>query len=237
MSDVGNKGVIYVNGYDMTTSFKQYSIPMKGKAVKATTLSKSTQVYLPGAPVSADFSASGFYDGGAAGADALLRAVLASTSLWNVCPRGDTAGLVSYGLKTVNTKHQKMSDTATAIPLSVSGTSKVGGERSIILHAMGAETVDGDGTAYDGGASSTAGGAFYLQVTAITGAATFTVKHSADNAAADPYAAIATFTGTSAIGAERVAIAKGTTIKEWLRVTWDVGTTATFHIAFCRFPV
>lgn len=234
---IGNKSVHLFNGYDFTAFLNQFSVPMKGKAAKATTFGKTAQVYLPGAPQSAEFSNGGFFSGTAGEANAVLRAALRGIVIYTLCPTGNVDGSVSYGFKAVDTKHSKSSDLTNAVPIGVGGVSKVGGERCITLHALAAQSTDDQGDGIDNTVETTAGGAGYLQMTAVSGACAITIEHSDDDAATDPYTAIVTFDSMSAIGAQRVAVPKGTTIKQWVRAAWNVGTSATFYVGLCRFPV
>jgi hypothetical protein len=233
---IGNKSVHLFNGYDFTAFLNNFSLPMKGKAAKGTTFGKTAQVYFDGAPQGADFTNSGFFSGSAGEANAVLRAALRGIVIYALCPTGNVDGSVSYGIKAVDTKHSKSSDLTNVVPIGIGGTSKVGGERCITLHALAAQTTDDQGTSIDNGAETTAGGAGYLQMTAVSGACVITLEHSDDDAATDPYTAIVTFDSMSTIGAQRVAVAKGTTIKQWVRAAWNVGTSATFYAGLCRFP-
>lgn len=95
-----------------------------------------------------------------------------------------------------------------------------------IIESLGAESGDGvtgDGS-LDNAASSADGGAGYLQVKSLTlgGYTSVTVKiqESSDDGAGDAFADVVTFTAvTAAEIAERVAVATGTTVERYLRVT------------------
>lgn len=99
---------------------------------------------------------------------------------------------------------------------NVSGTV----EEGVILQTHTALTATTTGTAVDNTTSTTAGGAAYLQISALTGFTNIavTVEHSADNVT---YATLATFTGvTAAPAAERVAISG--TINRYTRAVTTV---------------
>lgn len=107
-------------------------------------------------------------------------------------------------------------------------------DQGVILHPLGAETVDTNGTSVDNGAASTNGGAAILQVKAFSGlsSAVFTVADSANNSA---FSTIATFaTVTSAPTAERIALAG--TIRQYTRYVVDVTGTGsvTFMVGLAR---
>lgn len=105
-----------------------------------------------------------------------------------------------------------------------------------VLHALGAETADGNGTAVDRGASpitpTTHGLTAVIHMTAYTGLTSIAVKiqHSTDNSV---WADLVSFATRTAIGAERVSVADGTTVNRYLRVVTDVTGTgsATFLVA------
>lgn len=87
-----------------------------------------------------------------------------------------------------------------------------------------------------GSTSSTAGGAAYLHVTAITGGTlTVTIQDSADYT---NWLEIGTtgahFTGATAVGTQRIAISG--TVRKYIRALWTyAGTSATMAVAFTRY--
>lgn len=100
-------------------------------------------------------------------------------------------------------------------------------------------TVGGAGGTFLRGRTSN-GGVGYLQITQIAlgghDAASITVRHSADNVT---FADLAVFTAATAIGAERKAVAAGTTVNRYMAVALDftgAGTdpTCTFFVGFAR---
>jgi hypothetical protein len=106
-------------------------------------------------------------------------------------------------------------------------------EMGYVVHALGAETADGNGTAVDRGASpltpTTRGLVAALHVTAYTGltSAALKIQHSADNSI---WADLVAFTSVTAVGFERVSVATGTTVNRYLRVVTDV--TGTGSVTF-----
>lgn len=116
-------------------------------------------------------------------------------------------------------------------------------DNGIILHALSTETANFDtegASSQDAGASSSAGGAGYVQLTELaldtaTNLALF-VRHSADDVT---YANLVTFTPRTAIGAERKAVTG--TVNRHLAVkgTWTGGagasSSATVMIGFARY--
>lgn len=104
-------------------------------------------------------------------------------------------------------------------------------ELGFVMHALGAETADGNGTAVDRGAGITSvlGAAAGLHVTAYSGftSAAFKIQHSEDNSV---WADLVAFASVTATGAQVVKLAAGTTINRYLRVVTDV--TGTGSVTF-----
>lgn len=102
-----------------------------------------------------------------------------------------------------------------------------------VIHALAAETADGNGTAVDRGATpltpTTHGAAVAIHVTAYSGltSAAIKVQHSTDNST---WADLVAFTSVTAIGSERKLVADGTTVNRYLRVVTDV--TGTGSVTF-----
>jgi hypothetical protein len=113
-----------------------------------------------------------------------------------------------------------------AVAFSVSATADESIEMGYVLHPLAAETATGNGTAVDRGlgVTSALGLAASLHVTAYTGLTSATVKiqHSTDNST---WADLTTFNATTAIGAQLVKLAAGTTINRYLRSVLTVAGT------------
>jgi hypothetical protein len=105
-----------------------------------------------------------------------------------------------------------------------------------VIHALGPETADGNGTAVDRGAApltpTTRGAAVAIHVTAYSGltSAAIKVQHSPDNSV---WSDLVAFTSVTAITSERKLVADGTTVNRYLRVVTDVTGTGsvTFLVA------
>lgn len=101
-----------------------------------------------------------------------------------------------------------------------------------VLHPLGAETVDGNGTSVDRGVvgtPSTGGLAAALHVTAYAGltSALLKVQHSTDNSV---WADLVSFTSVTAVTSQRVSVPNGTTVNRYLRAVTDV--TGTGSVTF-----
>lgn len=106
---------------------------------------------------------------------------------------------------------------------------------AVSLADLAAVTGDADGTGVDNGAGTTNGGAAFLHCTAYAGLTSVVckVQHSTDNSA---WSDLATFTTVTAIGSERVTVAAGATVNQYLRASFDVtgSGSATLQMSFAR---
>ena len=122
---------------------------------------------------------------------------------------------------------------ADAVGYTLSAQADESVEMGYVIHALGAETADGNGTAVDRGASpitpTTHGAVVAMHVTAYSGltSAAIKVQHSTDNSV---WADLVAFTSVTAIGWERKSVADGTTVNRYLRVVTDV--TGTGSVTF-----
>jgi hypothetical protein len=106
-------------------------------------------------------------------------------------------------------------------------------EAGQVVGDMTAITIDGNGTAVDGGAATANGGVAQIHVTAFSGLTNniVTIEHSVDGVGS--WATIATFATYTGLTSERVVIAPATTIRRYLRVVDNVtGTGSTVRAVF-----
>lgn len=108
-----------------------------------------------------------------------------------------------------------------------------------VIHALTAETADGNGASIDRGAApatpTTHGGAFGLHVTAFSGltSAALKVQHSTDNAT---WADLATFVTATAVGFQLVKLAPTVTVNRYLRCVTDVTGTGSVTFLMTAAP-
>jgi hypothetical protein len=129
---------------------------------------------------------------------------------------------------------------ADAVGMTLAATADESTEMGYVIHALAAETADGNGTAVDRGAVlgvgpvafTTHGLVAAIHVTAYSGltSAAIKIQHSTDNSV---WADLVAFTSITALTSERVRVANGTTINRYLRVVTDVTGTGsvTFLVA------
>ena len=122
------------------------------------------------------------------------------------------------------------SDVVTASAASQStGNTDLG----VALEDFTAISADGNGTARDLTAASSAGGVAHLHVTAFSGLTNniVTIEHSVDGATS--WSTLVTFATYTGVTSERVEVAPGTTIRRYLRVVDNVtGTGSTTRAVF-----
>ena len=119
-----------------------------------------------------------------------------------------------------------------AVGFTFNGAADDGVEAGFVLHALGAETGDGNGTSVDRSAdlaSSALGAAAGLHVTAYSGftSVAFKIQDSPDNSA---WSDLVSFTSVTAVGAQVVKTAADEAVARYLRVVTDV--TGTGSITF-----
>ncbi len=105
-----------------------------------------------------------------------------------------------------------------------------------IIEDLTAITIDGNGTARDGGAGSSNGGVAHIHSTAFSGFTSndVTIEHSVDGSTS--WATLVTFAQITGLSGERVEVAAGATVRRYLRVVDNVTGTGsnTRSVAFGR---
>lgn len=150
-----------------------------------------------------------------------------------VCPYGTAIG--SFAITVLGDPAEWGIDAqvADAVGYSFTATADESVDMGFVLHALGAETVDGNGASVDRGALSLNGGVAAIHTTAYAGltGAIIKVQHSTDNST---WADLITFTNITGVSSERKFLAKGTTVNRYVRVVTDVTGTGsvTFLVAF-----
>lgn len=148
-------------------------------------------------------------------------------------PDGTAVGKPAFFVLGDPTDHAIDASVSDAVGYTMSAQADESVEMGYVLHALGAETVDGNGTTVDRGASpltpTTHGLVASIHVTAYSGltSAAIKIQHSTD---ASSWADLVSFTSITAIGFERVKVADGTTVNRYLRVVTDV--TGTGSVTF-----
>jgi hypothetical protein len=146
-------------------------------------------------------------------------------------PDGDAVGKFAIFATLDVTDYATDANVTDAVGFSASAAADESVDMGFVLHALGAETADGNGTSVDRGAGSTStlGAVAAVHVTAYTGLTSLALKvqHSTDNSVWADLVAFASITG---VGKQIVKVDTGTTVNRYLRVVTDV--TGTGSVTF-----
>lgn len=150
-------------------------------------------------------------------------------------PEGVAIGKPAFFAVVDPTEYAIDASVADAVGMTFTAMPDESVEMGYTIHALAAETVDGNGTAVDRGTvstPSTRGLVAAIHVTAYSGltSAAIKIQHSPDNST---WADLVAFTNVTALTQERVKVATGTTVNRYLRVVTDVTGTGsvTFLVA------
>lgn len=147
-------------------------------------------------------------------------------------PDGDAIGKPAYFAAFDPTDWAVDASVSEAVSFTFAAQPDEGIEAGFVVHALGAETADGNGTAVDRSANliaSGGGAAAGIHVTAYSGltSAAIKIQHSTDNSV---WADLVSFASVTAIGAQVVKTATPVTVNRYLRVVTDV--TGTGSVTF-----
>lgn len=155
-----------------------------------------------------------------------------NTLILTLLPDGDAVGKPALFGVFDATDFAVDASVSEAVGFTMSAAVDEGVEAGFVIHALGAETADANGTSVDRTAdliTSALGAAAGLHVTAYSGFSTVTIKvqHSANNST---WADLVSFAAVTATGAQVVKTAATDTVNRYLRVVTDV--TGTGSITF-----
>jgi hypothetical protein len=188
---------------------------------------------------------------GSASIDMMLDTAYAATSqfttlnTWQATPQPVTVGFDGTALAASvwmilgNESGVTFSDTASDIAAATVAIQPDGPiDWGQVIATEAAVTVDGNGTAVDGGASSSNGGVAHVHTTAFSGLTNniITIEGSADGSTGWATISGGTFSTITAVGSERLVIAAGVSVPRYLRAVDNVtgsGTT-TRLVSFAR---
>ena len=241
----GKNATIYANGYAIQTYLRKLKISRKASNPEDTTIGAtgSARTRVEDGIVDASIDYEGKFDDASGAIDSQLNTILNSAGIvWIMCPFGETAiGDIAYGMQGVENSYQSDADNNNIVTFSGGSDGTAGdgdvAERLTLLHILGAETATGVESSHDNGASTTAGGSAYLEVTTSDTLTSLDViiQGSATNAWSGEETTIATFTQvTSTPASERVEIAG--TIPRYLRAKHTLtGTSVTYIMGVHRY--
>jgi hypothetical protein len=139
-------------------------------------------------------------------------------------------------LKANQSQASVMSAVADVVTVAVTIQADGGVDYGVSVEDLTAITTTTSGTARDGGAASTNGGVAHLHATAFSGLTSdvVTIEHSVNGSTL--WATLVTFATVSGVTAERVVVAPGTAVRQYLRVVDTVTGvgSCTRTVAFAR---
>jgi len=231
----GKDGYVLLNTLVVNTQTNKWSFSHKRNYTMVACIQDAGERWDPGL-ISGGVSLGGFVDTAAGLRSAAAAAAGVDDSLVStILPAGNTVNNMAF--MAVSDLASFMTDVVVTdtTPITIEGQPDDGVDIGFLLHALAAETADGNGTGLDNTTSSAAGAVANLHVTAYSGftSVVFKVQHSTDNSS---WADLITFTTVTGVTQERVKTTSSTTVNRYLRSFWDVtgAGSATFAIAAAR---
>lgn len=216
---------------DLSTYFREASVPMEVDVEEATTCGKTAKVYIP-TLTDGTASLAGLWDGAVAAVDERLAAVLgaASPSPLTVGWEGLALGKRVAMLDTIESSYEVSGAVGGLVEASAEFQASGGARSGVSLHALASEAATANGASVDNATSSAGGGFAHLHASAVTGTCTVKVQHSVDNSV---WVDLITFTAATGPASQRVEVAG--TVNRYVRAIWTIVTgPATFAVAFAR---
>lgn len=215
---------------DLTSYFREASVPMETDVEDATTCGKTAKVYKP---TLSDGTATlaGLWDGAVSAVDERLASMLgADASLLTVAWDGLTAGNRVALLDAIETTYEVSAGVGGLVEVSAEFQANEGARSGVALASLAARNVTANGTTVDQTAATTAGGFGVLHATAGAGSANVKVQHSSD---ASTWVDLVQFDLLTAPSSQRKSVAG--TVNRYVRAQWTFGTgPITFAVSFAR---
>jgi hypothetical protein len=234
MANHGKNSRTYINGNDLSTMLKSFSVSETVDVVEASGFNSESKSYVVGLQ-DATISSEGFFAGSTYQTDNVFNSVLGTTAIWTFYPNRSGVGQPGYGIRTDEVSYEIMSPIDGVVSVTVEGQATLGADRILSHVASNIRSTSGFATAVDAGTTSLNGGIGYLQVLTISANTTVSV-HIQHSSAGTLWANVGTFATKSSVGAERLPITG--TIKRYTRAEWAfnfVGAhTATINVGFKR---
>jgi hypothetical protein len=229
MSQIGASGGVLLEQYDITSDSTGVDLTSARDSLDATTFGNTGHRFVAGL-VSGGVQIKGLFNSGLAGLYTVLVAIFAASTskIATTHPKGTTAGYpaeLCYGDETKFDDSVRCADLISLV--AYIQAAERGVEFGVWLASLAAVTATGNGTDVDNGAATTNGGVGVLHTTDIAGASpsvTWKIQHSVDGST---WADLLTFTAQTAVGAQRVEVAAGTTVNRHRRAVRTFGGTTT----------
>jgi len=153
-----------------------------------------------------------------------------------LAPAGYSTGSFTVMLDGIESDLVLGSSSGSATSANVSGIATGGVDLGVMVEDFTAITEDTEGTARDNGAATANGGVAHLHVSAFAGldSDAITIEHSVNGSTS--WATLVTFATVTGLTSERVVVAPGTAVRQYLRVKDDVTGvgSVTRAVAFSR---
>lgn len=238
----GKDTKILVGEENLSGFFRSFDMGAELGPLETTVFGNADRTYIVGLR-NGTVSFDGFFDSSADAIDVELQALLGQVAgePLTLAPEGLVAGKRVYLISGKETRYSVTAPVDGVVAASADFQADGGIGFGASLHDLTAETATGTGTIVDNIGATTNGGAVHIHVTAVTASGgdtlDVTVRHSTDNFAGDD-TLLATFAQiTTAKLSERVVIAAGTTVKQYVRAIWTkagASPTWTFAVALGR---
>lgn len=234
----GKNAEILLNSIDLSSYLNSITWRAQCAAAKTSTFKSTYHSYIAG-EISSQAVTNGYYDP----AQSTVRTTLqASPGVLTYAPAGATAigdqtRLLSFNTVTYN--ENSKTNEAVGFDWTAEGTAVAG--IGVCLHVLASEspgTITGTGDAIlrDGSTQTTGGGIGHLHVTAYTsGTQQFKLQDATTQGGAYSDITGGAFTNVTAVGAQRLIIPSGTTIRQYVRcVATIAGAACTYSVSFAR---
>jgi hypothetical protein len=214
---------VYANGIDLSVVLDSIDLSTISETADKTTFADTYKQFDASYP-DGEVSASGFFEGAAAGADEILSAALGGNVKLLAYPAGDAVAAAGRSCNAVESSYNVMGTVDGMARCAMSLKPISGVRRCLSLHPMQVRTTDATGTSVDLGAAKT-NVQVALQVLEATGATVVTIEHSTNNST---WADLQAFVSVSAQSAQVISVAS---CNRYVRAKWDVTTSAKFNAA------
>lgn len=230
---------IVVNEFDMTSYFTNLASTGGRGMYDSTVFGKTAPTFVPGLRTGT-VHADGFFSSDATvGSDVVLQPEIALSTppLVSAAPIGFTIGNRTLHYQAWAKSYALGIKVNSLIVNSVDWEPNDGFDSGVSLHALAAETGSTNSTSVDNSGASSNGGVAFIHATSITSNPSVAVKvqHSTNNST---WVDLVTFTAITAVSSERIVIAAGTTVRQYLRAisTFTGGTSPslTYTVGFAR---
>lgn len=216
---------------DLSTYFREGSVPMEVDVEEATTCGKSAKVYMT-TLTDGTASLSGLWDGSVQAVDAVMAAALSAAAPFSLTIGWDglELGKRVAMLNGIDTNYEVTGSVGGLVEVEAEFQATGGARSGVSLHSLASEAATGNGASVDNTALSLGGGFGHLHGTALAGSTTVKIQHSVDNSV---WVDLVSFTPASGGTAEHIQVTG--TVNRYLRASWTMAAgPANFAVAFAR---